>query len=157
MLKAAGDRATANSFVGGFTKGIYDSSMILRFVALRERDPLNFEKLTKIKFQGRRQNGLGVVSTRVFNLINHWLPNYNIPQELILKICAICKANNFKLSTVYSSSSDSRRVITFYQIQCMFHCSNLFLIFHRVSFPLQVRLIIAALPTQRIPLPQRVK
>ena len=65
MLKAAGDRATPNSFLGGFTKGIYDSIMILRFVALRERDPAKFEKLTKIKFQGRRQNGLGVVQCRI--------------------------------------------------------------------------------------------
>ena len=85
------------------TKGVYQGILVLRCLALKERDPAKYEKLlqlyfcessSKVKVMGNMDRAV------VVKLVNKWLPNTTIPKELVIKLCGIFAFNSFDISEV---------------------------------------------------------
>jgi len=109
LLKEAGNRVTGNHRLRA-DKGVYQSILVLRCISLRDRDPTKWEKLTEVKYCGAPRVLQSIGSrdrTAVVELLNQWLPDRAIPQELINKICGTFAISSFKLPAMDEKQSEN--------------------------------------------------
>ncbi len=103
LLKAAGDGPPISGLTMWVTKGVYQGILVLRCLALKERDPAKYEKLLQLYFceSSSKVKVMGNLDrTVVVKLVNKWLPNTTIPKELVIKLCGIFAFNSFDISEV---------------------------------------------------------
>ena len=73
--------------------------MVLRCLALRERDPAAFGKLLSLPFcvNSKKLAQLDTANKLVvFKLVKRWLPSFTIPLDFVIKLCGIFAANSIE-------------------------------------------------------------
>lgn len=97
LLSAAGRR------VGSLpVNGVHQSVMVLRCLALRDREPAQWEELMQLEYHGpeRRKNGLeDMDKATVVKLVRQWLPE--VPEDWILQLCGVLMVNSFELPVMH--------------------------------------------------------
>ena len=112
LLKAAGDLATISTAQSASNE-VYYSIMVLRCLALRDRDMKKWKKLLELKDckSAAKTCGLAVVEVdAVAKLVKRWMPSSTISKETIVKLCNIFYVNNFALQPIYDHRSRGLRV-----------------------------------------------
>ena len=101
LLSATGRRNWGNLTVNGVNQSV----MVLRCLALRNREPAKWEELMQLEYHGpeRQQSGLEDVDrATVVKLVRQWLPDE--PEDKILQLCGILLVNSFELPVMSSSA-----------------------------------------------------
>jgi len=100
LLKGARERIPANFMNLWNPSHIYQSISIIRCLALKQRDPVKWEELMKLK------NGLSSFKLNMFKtlsrsnvvpIINQWLLASPVPEEWIFKLNIALTFNTFPL------------------------------------------------------------
>ena len=100
FLKAAGSRVTGN-YSKWVAKEVYPSILMLRCLALRQRDPIKWKKLLEFKFcsalSWKNEFESMVNLNNAIKLVNRWIPETINIQEILHKLCTLFFINSFKL------------------------------------------------------------
>ena len=93
-------RVTGN-FSKWVAKEVYPSILMLRCLALRQRDPSNWEKLMEFKFCGNpnwKNEFQSNSDSDAMKLVNQWVPESVNIQETLHKLCTFFFINSYELS-----------------------------------------------------------
>lgn len=116
LLKASGV-LPINGLTMWVTKGVYQGILVLRCLALKERDPAKFEKLLQLHFceSSSKLKVMGNMDRAVvIKLVNKWLPNTTIPKELVIKLCGIFAFNSFEISEALLGDAEIGLYVSYY-------------------------------------------
>jgi len=77
--------------------------MVLRCLAMKEREPAKWDKLMNLKYCGppeRLEKQEGMDRSRVVQLVRDYMPSIVVPEDWIYKICTIFALNGLLLSVI---------------------------------------------------------
>ena len=99
--------------VGSIPVQAYQSVMVLRCLALRDKNPARWEELLQLESHSheRRQRGMEDVDQATVVRFIHDALGLQIPQELILQLCGILMVNSFEHPPMNSSSQDGLQAV----------------------------------------------
>ncbi len=110
-LKAARDHVTSVNYCQGITIGVHDMILVLRALALRQRDPVRFGMLMDFKFRGPKRPCLRMPKV-FFQLLEQWLPKkWAVPDDVIGRICCFFHANSFNIDSILEEVPKGPQVI----------------------------------------------
>lgn len=102
LLKAARSRITVKDAQSASNE-IYYSIVVLRCLALRDRDMDKWKKLIMLKDckSAAKKNGLkGVDVDAVVKIVKRWIPSSVVSEEIVAKLCRIFYINSLSLQPI---------------------------------------------------------
>ncbi len=96
LMKADRDHVTAVKYRQGITTAVHKMILVLRALALRERNPAKFGKLMDFTFRGPDRPSM--MSPVFLQLVEQLLPKeWAVPVDVLNRICCIFHANSMNI------------------------------------------------------------